>query len=104
MRDTLPSTPFKKEIGILNLDSYKNLGTHWTLWYKNMDKCYYFDSFGLGPPKELITYLKKDIWASTFIMQEIGTKYCGHLCIILLKNIIKFNDFWNALLQLNYSL
>jgi hypothetical protein len=100
MRDTLDMLPNKQEIGILNLDSVENNGTHWVLWYKNCKNCYYFDSFGQGPPEELLKYLKNNILASTFVMQEIDTKYCGHLCICLLKYIVKYKDFCKALLTL----
>ena len=50
MRDTLPSKMNDEECGILNLDVSKNSGTHWLCYYKNKDKSYYFDSFGLDPP------------------------------------------------------
>ena len=57
MRDDLPAKPWKKECGILNLDSLKHEGTHWVAWYKNGKERYYFDSFGQYPPFELLHYL-----------------------------------------------
>ena len=54
MRYTLPKQISNKaECGILNLDISKNGGTRWVCYYKNNEKCYYFDSFGLDPPLEL---------------------------------------------------
>ena len=93
LRDNLPKYPLKTEIGILNLDSETNSGTHWTLYYKNKEKCFYFDSFGHRPPKELLNYLKNDIWYSTFQLQELNTKYCGHICVIIAKLLGKIKDF-----------
>jgi len=96
MRDNLNLSPNKEEIGILNLDSIENNGTHWVLYYKSNHNCYYFDSFGQGPPEELLKYLKNNIWASTFVLQEIGSKYCGYLCICLLKYIVEYKKFRNS--------
>lgn len=60
MRDNLPDKPRGKEVGILNLDSSKGMGTHWVCYFKNENKCYYFDSFGLDPPEEFKKYLKSE--------------------------------------------
>ena len=48
MRDTLPNKINDIECGIVTLDL--NNGTHWTVYFKNNDKSYYFDSFGLDHP------------------------------------------------------
>ena len=77
MRDTFPkqvsnkrskasSSPWDIECGILNLDVSKNNGTHWVCYYKNKDKSYYFDSFGLDPPLELQDYLNSQIELSIY--------------------------------------
>lgn len=100
LRDNLPDSPKRVEIGILNLDSIENNGTHWTLFSNNVDNCYYFDSFGHRPPKELMEYFQKDVWYSTFQLQEIGTKYCGHLCVKLAYLLNTLNDFPQAVYKL----
>ena len=99
MRDALPKKPWKTEIGILNLDSLEGKGTHWTLWSKADSNYFYFDSFGHGPPIELSKYLNNDIIYSTFQVQEMGTEYCGQLCLILLANLVKFQDFQKSILE-----
>ena len=104
MRDTLPPKPLQTELAILNLDSIQNKGTHWTLYFKNNNTCYFYDSYGQDPPAELFAYLKQHIWTSTFVMQDLGTKYCGHLCLILAKLISHTNDFVTALLKLKSHL
>jgi hypothetical protein len=42
----------------LNLDSSNGQGTHWVCWYRDGDNKYYFDSYGLDPPIELVKYLQ----------------------------------------------
>ena len=101
MRDTLPCKILSHEVGIVNLDSSQNKGTHWVCYKKSKERRYYFDSFGLDPPEELITYLKgspkdspknsedidknKIIEFSTFQIQDFGTHQCGYYCLLILK-------------------
>lgn len=88
MRDTLPKKPFKKECGIINLDSSENGGTHWVAYAKCDDYVEYFDSYGnLRPPKELIKYVGSFIFYNYDNIQRDNTFNCGHLCI---KFIIEF--------------
>ena len=97
MRDTLPNKVNNNEVGIVNLDSVQNNGTHWVCYSlrkgdaKDKDKCYYFDSFGLDPPIELKNYLNSDIKFSTFQIQKFNTHYCGYYCILILKLLEKYN-------------
>lgn len=86
MRDSLPVKPFKKECGILNLDLTTGPGTHWTAYYKKGAKrIIYYDSFGnLQPPKELISYLGKNIKYNKESNQTYNSFICGHLCLIFL--------------------
>ena len=87
LRDTLPTTPKKKECGILNLDDTAGLGTHWVAWYKNGTEKKYFDSFGLQPPNELVDYLHSPILYNTERVQPYDQVFCGHLCIYVLKQL-----------------
>jgi len=101
LRDTLPESPLKNELGILNLDQEHGFGgTHWTLYLKHGFKCFYFDSFGYGPPEELLNYLKNDVIYSTFIFQDVGEKYCGYLCLLVAEKILKGKTYAEALLSL----
>ena len=55
MRDTLPNKPNKNECGVINMDEYKGIGTHWVAYKKIGNKVIYFDSFGgLKTPKEFV--------------------------------------------------
>uniref|UniRef100_A0A1I7WTM5 Ubiquitinyl hydrolase 1 n=1 Tax=Heterorhabditis bacteriophora TaxID=37862 RepID=A0A1I7WTM5_HETBA len=83
MRDTLSDKILSREVGIVNLDSSNNKGTHWVCYKKKQGKSYYFDSFALDPPEEIINYLKNNgeednlIESSTFQIQAFGTHNCG---------------------------
>ena len=68
MRKDLPRRLLKQECGILNLDGVSGRGTHWVCWYVRTKPLptqsydgkaliFYFDSFGVQPPKELMEYL-----------------------------------------------
>ena len=57
MRDEINSTPISdQESLIINIDHSSNEGTHWTCLSTENNTCVYFDSFGLPPPTEVITY------------------------------------------------
>jgi hypothetical protein len=100
MRDTLPNKIKANECGVVNLDSIKNEGTHWVCYYKDENEKYYFDSFGLDPPNEIQDYLGEDILCSTFQIQELGTNYCGHLCLKVLYELNKGETFLDVILNL----
>lgn len=89
MRDTLPHKPKQNECAIINLDEWKNLGTHWVAYIKRRNQVFYFDSFGaLKPPKELVRYLGKnvEIFYNNQQYQNYNQINCGHLCLEFLLN------------------
>lgn len=92
LRDTLPKKTRNHGCGILNLDDTSGKGTHWVAWYKNKNKKYYFDSYGLPPPTEMIHYLKSPILYNTEQIQRRDQVFCGHLCLYVLKSISKGKD------------
>ena len=88
MRDELKNLkPSKVECGILNLNLSHEAGSHWVCWYKNKQDRYYFNSFGLPPPEEVIGYLKSPVLYSTFQLQGIGDQNCGKWCLKVLKGL-----------------
>ena len=87
LRDTLPMKTKRKECGILNLDSSDGTGTHRVAWYKNDKARYYFDSYGLQPPNELVDYLHSPILYNTERVQPKDQVFCGHLCLYVLKHL-----------------
>ena len=106
MRDNLPKTVNKKECGIMNLDSVKGSGTHWTCWFKKDNNlCYYFDSFGVDSPLDFENYIKCDIIYSTYQIQKMEDVICGHLCLMVLYGLLILKiDFQSLLLELFFSL
>jgi hypothetical protein len=87
-RDTLPGKPNTRECGILNLDDSSGGGTHWVAWYKNGGVKYYFDSYGIQPPIEIVIYLKGGtLLYNTEQIQPRGEVFCGHLCLYVLKQL-----------------
>ena len=87
LRDTLPTTPKKKECGLLILDDTAGSGTHWVAWYNNGTEKKYFDSYGLQPPNELVDYLHSPILYNTERVQPYDQVFCGHLCLYVLKQL-----------------
>lgn len=89
MLDNLPKKCKKVECFVLNHDSEKNSGTHWTSLVKINKMVYYFDSFGkLPPPFELIKYFGKGVQINYNYhrYQNYGTVICGQLCLKFLYN------------------
>ena len=95
MRNELPRRPLNRESGILNLDGVSGRGTHWVCWYKNKPEGdnFYFDSFGVQPPKELIEYFSSPILYNTEKIQPDGEVVCGHLCLFVLCRLSRGERF-----------
>lgn len=92
MRDTLPKKPRKKECWILNHDSVRSTGTHWTALVKINDEAWYFDSFGnLLPPLEVRAYLGANVklMINYHKYQKSNTFICGQLCLKFLQSFWK---------------
>ena len=87
LRDTLPTKTKLNECGILNLDSSSGNVTHWIMQFKKGKNKFYFDSYGVQPPSELITYLKSPIFYNSERVQQNGEVFCGHLCLFTLKQL-----------------
>ena len=87
LRNVLPMKSWKKECGILNLDDTSGTGTHWVAWYKDGNEKFYFDSYGLPPPSELIKYLQSPLLYNSEQIQPKGQVICGHLCLYVLQQM-----------------
>lgn len=100
MRDELPyRCTTKKECGIINLDDSKNPGTHHCAYWKDDNKHYYFDSFGLDPPKELVRYLKPVLF-STYQIQQFNDSNCSEWCLYVLNKLNNGEDFVDLILDI----
>ena len=93
MRNDLPTRARNRECGILNLDDVSGRGTHWVCWYKQAKHKYYFDSFGVQPPEELIKYLTSPIFYNTEKIQRDNQVICGHLCLFVLHRLSRGENY-----------
>ena len=101
MRDELKNLkPCKTEWGVLNLNLSNEPGSHWVCWFKRNNNKYYFNSFGLPPPKELVDYLGSPILYSTFQLQGLKDQNCGKWCLIVLKRLSQGYDYEDLILSL----
>ena len=92
LRDTLPTKTKLNECGILNLDWSFGDGTHSVMWFKKGKEKYYFYSYGVQPPSELIAYLKSPIFYNSERVQQNGEVFCGHLCLFTVKQVSLGNN------------
>ena len=92
LRDTLPRKAKLNECGILNLDSSTGNGTHWVMWFKKGKDKFYFDSYGVQPPSELIAYLRSPIFYNSERVQQNGEVFRGHLCLFVFKQLSLGNN------------
>lgn len=112
MRDELKGKPLENECLILNHDLSCNEGTHWTcLFVKNSclanvdggnnGVAFYFDSFGLDPPLEILDYCKGlERYCSTSKIQKPDEVICGHYCIFVLYSLSNGVSFFDVLDEL----
>ena len=93
MRDTLPKVPWVNELGIVNLQTSKQSGSHWLCYIKRRNYIFYFNSFGnLQAPEELIKYFRprnKLFFYNKHCFQSYNSKQCGQYSLNFLKTYSK---------------
>ena len=62
------------------------------MWFKKGKDKFYFDSYGVQPPSELIAYHKSPIFYSSERVQQNGEVFCDHLCLFTLKQLSLGNN------------
>ena len=99
-RDNLPKIT-KKDAYVINLDEYKNTGTHWIALFVKTNEVIYFDSFGIEhTPKEINKFIgneqsssakarNKKIKANIFRMQAHDSIMRGYFCIEFINYMLK---------------
>ena len=90
-RDNLPNSIHPKGLGsavkngayVVNLDEYRDIGTHWVALYVNNKIIIYFDSFGVEHiPREIMKFIaRKKIVANIYIIQAYDSIMCNYFCI-----------------------
>ena len=93
----------KPQLGnyIFNLQSYSaiNQGTHWCCFIIRKNVAIYYDAFGMSPPIEVVTFIKrynkniKIIYSSDDI-QHMDSILCGYFCLFFIYffNVIHKNS------------
>ena len=82
-RDNLPNS-IKNGAYVINLDEYRDIGTHGVALYVNNKTIIYFDSFGVEHiPKEIIKFNvnNKKIIINIYGIQAYDSIMCGYFCI-----------------------
>ena len=95
-RDNLPNNSNNNNIKngayVINLDEYRNIGTHWAALYVNNKTIIYFDSFGVEHiPREIMKFIgneqsssvkarNKNIITNIFRIQAYDSIMCGYFC------------------------
>jgi hypothetical protein len=91
--DRLPFEILPKPFGIVvNLDPSWQSGSHWVAVYApETGPLIYFDSFGLVPPENLLTFLERNTKSHGYELNksifqgELSIK-CGHYCLLFLES------------------
>ena len=91
-RDSLPNS-IKNGAYVINLDEYRDIGTHWVALCVNNKTIIYFDSFGVEHiPKEIMKFIdneqsssakarNKNIITNIYRIQAYDSIMCGYFCI-----------------------
>ena len=86
---------------MINLDEYKDVGTHWIALFCNRSEIVCFDSFGVEHvPEEIKEFIgNKNIIADIFRVQANKSVMCGYFCIGFIGFVLagkKMTDFTNS--------
>ena len=81
LRNNLPKQ-IKDGAYVINLDKYKDTGTHWVTLFCKKDKIVYFDSFGVEHiPAEIKKFIgNRNIKANIYHVQATNSVMCGYFC------------------------
>ena len=68
---------------VINLDEYRDIGTHWVALSVNNKTIAYFDSFGVEHiPREIMKSIaRKKIITNIYRIQAYDSIMCGYFCI-----------------------
>ena len=96
MRQEIPKLKNNGSI-IINLDDNDGPGTHWTACINKNNKLYYYDSYGLSYPDELLKITNKPIIYNPHQNQHMDTVLCGWYCIYFINEMSKGTSYDNIL-------
>ena len=88
-KNNLPNK-IKNRAYIINLDEYKNTGTHWVSLFVKLKYTVYFDSFGVEHiPKEINKFKRNNIKSNIFRIQAYDSIMCEYFCIEFINYMLK---------------
>lgn len=98
MNDELEGRIGPNECAVVNYENSDQGGSHWVAYYnrQDFDVVCYFDSMGLPPTEELLSYLKssdKLILRNNYVIQEESWT-CGVLVMMFLKKADESTNPW----------
>jgi hypothetical protein len=76
----------------------RQMGTHWVCFicvkYPNNKKAgFYYDSYGIGPPKEVVKFCKGiSLKHNTIDHQSLMDSVCGFFCLAFLYFVTRFRE------------
>ena len=94
-RDNLPNNNnIKNSAYVINLDEYRDIGTHWVALYATNKTAKYFDSFGVEHiPQEIVKFIgNKNIITNIFRIQAYDSTMCSYFCIGFINFMFKGNS------------
>jgi hypothetical protein len=101
-RNRLPKEPNGK-FYVINMDDEKGPGTHWvSIYCCHPDIDYYFDSFGVEPPEEVLKFIKSDekkLIVNDVQIQSMDSNNCGYFACIVLKQLDEGYNFSTIILK-----
>ncbi len=77
---------------ILNLENKGKSGSHWVCVICKTENCFYMDSFGAPPTKNVTMRLKEKynkIYMNNVIIQDLDSEMCGWFCMGLIMYVHK---------------
>ena len=85
------SNKIKKGAYVINLDEYKNTGTHWISLFVKPKYTVFFDSFGVEHiPKEINKFIgNNNVKSDIFRIQAYDSIMCGYFCIEFINYMLK---------------
>jgi len=107
-KDTYKGKIKELESSVVNIDDSDGPGTHFSCYFNspNSDYVYYFDSYGVLPPKQTEKYLKtsgKPIQYNSSQFQPIASILCGYYCIYVLKELYNGTSFYDVLTKFDLN-
>ena len=93
----------KMVLNLINLDEYRDIGTHWVALYVNNKTITYFDSFRVEQySKEIMKFInRKNIITNIYRIQAYDSVMCGYFCIGLInfmfngKSLMDYNSLFS---------